>query len=157
MVDAENCFEPEKRTTSMTPSYDLSKFISAQQRDYPKALREIQSGRKESHWMWYIFPQLRGLGYSSTSQYYGISGLDEARAFLQNDYLGRNLKEICGVLLTIDSNSATEVFGVPDDKKLQSSMTLFSCACEGNSVFSDVLEKFFHGIPDYKTLQKLGL
>jgi uncharacterized protein (DUF1810 family) len=141
----------------MAPDYDLTRFVIAQQQDYSRALNEIKNGRKESHWMWYIFPQLQGLGFSPTSQFYGISGLAEAKAYLQNDYLSHNLREICDALLAINCSNATEIFGNPDDKKLQSSMTLFACACEGNSVFSDVLVKFFRGIPDYKTLQKLGL
>lgn len=141
----------------MEKNYDLSRFISAQQRDYTTALWEIQGGRKRSHWMWYIFPQLKGLGMSYTAQLYGIDGLDEARAFLADPYLGGNLREICGALLVLDTNDASYVFGYPDDLKLRSSMTLFKLAADDGTVFDSVLKKFYGGREDQCTREMLGL
>ena len=106
--------------------YDLDRFLTAQRRDYAAALREIQNGRKRSHWIWYIFPQVAGLGMSSTSQYYAISGLDEARAYLREPTLRAHLLEISSALLALDESDPTAVFGFPDDLKLRSSMTLFA-------------------------------
>ena len=138
-------------------NFDIFRFIEAHRRSYQSALTEIRSDRKISHWMWYIFPQVRGLGYSSTSQYYAIQSLDEAAAFLQDPYLGRNLREICHVLLSLGTNNATEVFGKPDDRKLKSSMTLFSLVEGADNVFQDVLNKYYDGKRDYRTLKILGL
>ena len=104
---------------------DLYRFVSAQQTSYRQALAEIQNGRKVTHWMWFIFPQLQGLGHSATSQYYAIRSLDEARAYLQDPYLGGNLLEISRALLALDTNDPVQVFGRPDDRKLCSSMTLY--------------------------------
>lgn len=134
---------------------DLSRFIDAHCRNYSAALAEIRSGRKRSHWMWYIFPQLRELGKSETALYYGIRDLDEAVAYLNDPVLGQNLLEISGVLLTLESSNAREIFGWPDDMKLRSCMTLFHCASGGNPVFRRVLEKFYDGKPDGHTLRIL--
>ena len=135
---------------------DLSRFKEAHQKMYETALAEIKSGRKESHWMWYIFPQIYGLGRSSKSHYYAIRSLDEAIAFQRDPYLGRNLQEICRALLALESRNATEVFGRTDDKKLRSSMTLFSLAAGEDSVYQQVLNKFFDGEPDRRTFRILG-
>ena len=108
--------------------YDLNRFLTAQRRDYAAALREIQNGRKRSHWIWYIFPQVAGLGMSSTSQFYAISGLDEARAYLSEPTLRAHLLEISSALLALEESDPTAVFGFPDDLKLRSSMTLFAAA-----------------------------
>ena len=137
--------------------YDLDRFLTAQRRDYAAALREIQNGRKRSPWIWYIFPQVAGLGMSSTSQYYAISGLDEARAYLREPTLRAHLLEISSALLALDESDPTAVFGFPDDLKLRSSMTLFAAAAPDEPVFSAVLDKFFGGQPDTRTLQILGL
>ena len=144
--------------------YDLDRFLTAQRRDYAAALREIRSGRKRSHWIWYIFPQVAGLGMSSTSQYYAISGLDEARAYLREPTLRAHLLEISSALLEIsnallalDESDPSVVFGFPDDLKLRSSITLFAAAAPDEPVFSAVLDKFFGGQPDTRTLQILGL
>jgi uncharacterized protein (DUF1810 family) len=137
--------------------FDLERFIVAQQKDYKRALNELQSGKKQTHWMWYIFPQIQGLGRSSISQYYAIQSLNEAKAFLNNPYLGNNLIEICETLISLDSDNATEIFSRLDDIKLKSSMTLFAYASNSSSVFESVLEKFFHGKPDYRTLKILEL
>lgn len=108
--------------------------------------------------MWYIFPQVTGLGRSPTSEYYAVSCLEEARAFLNDEYLGKNLLEICGVLLRLDKDNAQEIFGYIDAMKLKSSMTLFACASDSeSSVFNDVLKKYFNGKPDYITRKILGL
>jgi uncharacterized protein (DUF1810 family) len=146
----------------------LERFVKAQQYDYDTALREIRGGRKRSHWMWYIFPQLKGLGYSSTSQYYGIRDLDEAKAYLQHPVLGPRLVEISEALLTLDTDDAGAVMGYPDNLKLHSCMTLFELAAFDLSapelylsapelyVFSRVLEKFFAGHQDRRTRELLG-
>ena len=131
----------------MENSFDLSRFTKAHRYSYQTALSEIKNGRKTSHWMWYIFPQMRGLGRSDTSKYYAIQSLDEAKAFLKDPYLGKNLLEI----------NATEVFGKPDDWKLKSCMTLFSIISEDGSVFHKVLDKFFYGKPDKRTLKMLNI
>ena len=135
----------------------LSRFIDAQQSAYDVALSEIKSGRKMSHWMWYIFPQVKGLGFSETSKFYGIESLDEAGAYLEHPVLGKRLIEICEALLKLKSVQADEVFGRPDDMKLKSSMTLFAAVPNSNVVFSAVLEKFFKGEQDKNTLRILGI
>lgn len=135
---------------------NLQRFIDAQENDYPNALAEIKNGRKQSHWMWYIFPQLNGLGYSSTSIYYAIADQEEAEAYLNHPVLGNRLVEICNELLKLESNNANQIFGSPDDKKLKSSMTLFSLLENTNPVFQSILEKFFLGEKDRKTLRLLS-
>lgn len=136
--------------------YELSRFVTAQQEDYDRALSEIRNGRKVTHWMWYIFPQLKGLGRSPMSEYYGIQGLDEAKAYLENPVLSKHLIEICDALLALDTNHAAEVMGM-DDKKLKSSMTLFDAATESSDVFQRVLDKYYDGKKDYRTLRMLGI
>ena len=134
----------------------LERFIEPQEQDYEQALKEIRNGRKVSHWIWYIFPQLRGLGKSYMSDYYGIRDLDEAKAFLQDPYLGKHLQEISEALLNLDNDNATQIMGRPDDMKLKSSMTLFACADPENAVFEKVLEKFYNGHKDRRTLKMLS-
>ncbi len=141
----------------MDERYDLTRFYLAHQSDYEIALAEIKNGRKMSHWMWYIFPQLIGLGRSSMSVYYGIQDLNEAKAFLDDSYLGKNLREISNTLLQLDCDDARIIMGSPDDKKLKSSMTLFKLVAPEEDVFTEVLEKFFSGKPDYHTINLLGL
>ncbi len=126
---------------------DLSRFLKAQEQDYEQALREIRSGRKRSHWMWYIFPQIQGLGFSPTAQYYAIRDLQEARDYLAHPVLGARLKEISSALLDLNGLSASEIFGYPDDLKLRSSMTLFRMADLNEPVFLEVLEKYYDGKP----------
>ena len=137
--------------------FDLQRFTDAQKRSYVTAREEIRRGRKRSHWMWYIFPQMRGLGFSSNAHYYGIVGLEEARAYLADPYLGGNLREISGLLLELDTNDPYRVFGTPDDMKLHSSMTLFALVSEEGSVFHRVLDKFYGGTMDRGTLRILGM
>lgn len=136
---------------------DISRFVEAHKHSYQSALTEIRNGRKISHWMWYIFPQMQGLGHSSTSQYYAIHSLEEAAAFLRDPYLGGNLLEICHVLTELKTNNATEVFGRPDDVKLKSSMTLFSLVPDTDPIFQNVLDKYYGGKRDRITMKKLGL
>ena len=128
----------------------LERFIKAQEMDYAIALSEIKNGRKESHWMWYIFPQIKGLGFSYTAQYYAIQNQKEAEDYLAHPILGERLLEISEALLKIESNDAGRVFGYPDDMKLKSSMTLFYLV-SGNDIFQKVLDKFFDGKIDEKT------
>lgn len=129
---------------------ELDRFIKAQELDYNIALSEMKSGRKRSHWMWYIFPQIKGLGFSSTAQYYAIQNKKEAEEYLAHPVLGKRLLEISEVLLQIESSDASRVMGYPDDMKLKSSMTLFYLV-SGNDIFKQVLDKFFDGKIDKKT------
>lgn len=138
-------------------NYEISRFMKAHQSDYQRALSEIKNGKKVSHWMWYIFPQMKGLGHSSMSEYYGIRDLDEARVYLADPVLGKHLTEICEALLSLDTDDATEVMGQPDDRKLKSSMTLFDAATESLDVFQMVLDKYYHGKKDCRTLKMLGI
>lgn len=138
-------------------AYEISRFIKVHQSDYQRALSEIKNGKKVSHWMWYIFPQIKGLGRSSISEYYGIQDLNEAKAYLADPILGKHLIEICEALLSLDTNDATEVMGRPDDRKLKSSMTLFDTATDSLDVFQMVLDKYYHGKKDYHTLKMLGI
>ena len=135
--------------------YDLERFLSAQDNMYEIALQEIQAGYKASHWMWFVFPQLKGLGYSSTAKYYGITGKDEAKEYLEHPVLGKRLREITSALLRVDSNNAEEVMGYPDFLKLQSCMTLFA-KISGDSLFTDVLDKYYGGKMDEKTIAILA-
>ena len=134
---------------------DLSRFIKAQETDYERALSEIRSGHKRSHWIWYIFPQIAGLGFSSTAQYYAIKDREEAEDYLKNDLLRERLVEISEALLKLESNDAGDVMGYPDDLKLRSSMTLFHEVAPEIDVFQKVLDKFFEGKPDQKTIELL--
>ena len=137
----------------MENNYNLNRFIEAQNRDYDIALAEIRAGKKVSHWMWYIFPQLKGLGRSSTSEYYGLSGIKEAQAYLSDPILKARLIEITDAVIAHKDKSAEEIFGGIDAKKLRSCMTLFSIAAPDILVFDAVLEQFFHGVPDRNTLR----
>ena len=135
----------------------LEKFVTAQDRDYSTALSEIRSGRKRSHWIWYIFPQLQGLGFSQTAQYYGIRDLEQARDYMAHPVLGPRLVEISEALLGLESSSPGAVMGYPDDLKLCSCMTLFELAAPDQPVFGKVLQKFFGGNRDRLTLEMLGM
>ena len=137
-------------------NYDLERFIKAQKRDFPEALEEIRSGQKTSHWIWYIFPQLKGLGVSGMSHYYGIDRLEEAKAYMQTDTLRDNLLRISSALLSVRGRSADTIFGYPDTLKVRSCMTLFAHAAPEYPVFREVLEKYYDGKEDSKTLRLLG-
>ena len=130
----------------------LDRFIDAQERMYAVALEEIRNGEKRSHWMWYIFPQLRGLGMSSMAHTYGIAGLEEAKAYLAHPVLSARLIEISEALFTLEKKNPEEIFGYIDAMKLRSSMTLFSLVSEEGSVFHKVLQRYYNGEPDGMTL-----
>ena len=139
----------------MEDKYNLERFVSRQKETYDTAYKELSQGMKQSHWMWWIFPQIIGLGMTSISKEYSIKSIEEARAFLDHPYLGKNLKEICKVLLDTKSNDASYVMGYPDDLKLCSSMTLFIEADPEEKLFQQVLDKFFNGRKDSRTLDIL--
>jgi uncharacterized protein (DUF1810 family) len=136
--------------------FNLARFVEAQADDYERVLAEITSGRKRSHWMWYVFPQLAGLGFSSTAQFYAITSLDEARAYLAHPVLGPRLLACAEASLRVEDRSANEIFGSPDDLKLRSSATLFACVSEPGSVFEQLLAKYYAGERDPRTLELLG-
>ena len=135
--------------------YDLNRFRKAQNGDYDLALSEIKAGRKRSHWIWYIFPQLKGLGMSGMAEYYGLQDLNEAKAYLSDPVLRKRLIEISNALLALDSSDPGSVMGYPDDLKLRSCMTLFSEADPDEPVFRKVLDKFYDGRKDKLTLDLL--
>jgi len=134
----------------------LKRFVNAQEQAYDQAFREVSSGRKSSHWMWYIFPQIEGLGYSDMSKRYAIRDLGEARLFLDHPLLGPRLIRISEQLLAVEGRSAHAVFGSPDDMKLRSSMTLFSLVENAPPVFQQVLDKYFNGESDSRTVELTG-
>lgn len=136
---------------------DLQRFLDAQERDFETALSEIRGGRKRSHWMWYIFPQIAGLGFSSTSKFYAVKDKQEADDYLRHPVLGKRLVEISNALLEIEGKTANQIFGSPDDAKLKSSMTLFGALENTDPVFQEVLDKFFDGAKDEKTLKLIGV
>lgn len=137
--------------------HNLERFVNAQKAVFQTALAELQHGRKQSHWMWYVFPQIQGLGFTETSKLYGIQDLDEAAAYLQHRVLGPRLILISNVLLDIDRNDAYQIFGSPDDLKLKSCMTLFASVPGADPVFDRVLLKFYNGLKDHKTLRILAM
>ncbi len=134
---------------------ELKRFLDAQNRVYLKALSEIKNGRKTSHWMWYVFPQLRGLGSSAISDEYGISGVSEAISYLAHPVLGKHLIEISEALLQLDGFTAEEIFGYPDYLKLRSCMTLFAMVSDTENIFDDVLKKYFDGVADERTVSAI--
>jgi uncharacterized protein (DUF1810 family) len=136
--------------------YELGRFIAAQEESYARALAEIRSGRKQSHWMWYIFPQYEGLGSSPTSRRYAIKSLAEAEAYLRHPVLGPRLVECAEAALGVDGRSASELFGSPDDLKLKSCATLFAAVSPAGSVFERLLDAFFRGNRDEKTLRLIS-
>lgn len=136
---------------------ELNRFIKAQESSYQQALSEIKSGRKRSHWMWYIFPQFKGLGFSETSKFYAIQSIEEARQYLKHPVLGNRLREITVALIGLEESNANKIMGSPDDLKLQSSMTLFSFIDESSDkLFCGVLDKFYQGEKDPNTLRLLA-
>ena len=136
--------------------FDLQRFVDAQDRGYDAVLGELRSGKKRSHWIWFIFPQLRGLGRSPTAMRYGISSLEEARAYLEHDVLGPRLRECTRLVARIDGRSADEIFGWPDNLKVRSSMTLFARATDDDAEFRAVLDKFYDGEDDPATVELLS-
>jgi uncharacterized protein (DUF1810 family) len=137
--------------------FDLSRFVRAQEDNYELALMEITNGRKRTHWMWYIFPQFDGLAFSSTSRHYAIKTIEEARAYLEHPILGPRLLRCAEAALQVEGRSALDIFGSPDNLKLKSSATLFASVSPPGSVFDRLLEKYFQGARDGKTLELLGI
>jgi len=137
--------------------YDLQRFVRAQNNDYDQALSEIKRGKKRSHWIWYIFPQFDGLGFSTTSQRYSIKCIKEAERYLTHAVLGPRLKECSEAVLGVEGQSAHEIFGYPDDMKLQSCATLFAYVSPPGSVFHRLLDKYFEGKQDPRTIKLIGV
>src|SRR4051812_16112512 len=140
------------RIMERSDAYDLTRFVDAQSRDYARALSELRAGEKRSHWMWYVFPQLAGLGHSPMAQRYAIRGLAEAQAYLRHSILGPRLLESAEAVLDVRGRSAEEIFGSVDAMKLRSSATLFSRVCAPGSTFHRLLERYFDDTPDPRTL-----
>jgi uncharacterized protein (DUF1810 family) len=138
-----------------TDRFDLQRFVEAQDPVYRQVCRELRAGRKESHWMWFIFPQILGLGQSTTSVRFAISSLDEASSYLADRTLGPRLRECAKLALNVDGKTARQIFGPVDEMKFLSSMTLFAKAAPDEPLFAECLEKFFGGRPDPATLEKL--
>ena len=138
-----------------TTSDDLRRFVDAQEGTYDAALAELRRGRKTGHWIWYVFPQISGLGTNEMSRYYAIRSIDEARRYLAHPLLGARLRECARTLLEVDARTAEEVLGPLDALKVRSSMTLFHRADPGERVFSDILERYYAGVPDPVTDRQL--
>lgn len=143
-------------TTNGHDPFNLERFVEAQRDIFETACRELAAGAKASHWMWFVFPQLRGLGMSATSQHYGIGTLAEAQAYLAHPLLGARLRRAAALVLAVEGRTIGEIMGAPDDLKLRSSMTLFALASHDNDVFLQVLERFFGGKQDQMTHRLLG-
>lgn len=139
----------------MDDSYDLNRFVRAQENDYEQALSEIVNGQKRTHWMWYIFPQLDGLAFGPTAKRYAIKSIEEARAYLEHPILGPRLLNCAEAAVRVEGRSATDIFGSPDDLKLKSCATLFSRVAPEGSVFDRLLEKYYRGARDARTLELL--
>lgn len=140
----------------METKYNLNRFLEAQETKYNEALTEIKKGKKQGHWMWYIFPQIAGLGFSEYNVFYAIKNREEATQYLQHPVLGKRLIQISKAVLEINGKTANEIFGKPDDRKLQSCMTLFNQVKNSEPIFQDVLDKYYQGIKDEKTIQLLN-
>lgn len=135
--------------------FNLARFIEAQEPVYSQALAELRAGHKRSHWMWFVFPQIQGLGSSAMAQRYAIASGDEAAAYLAHPVLGKRLRECAGIVAALDALSAHDIFGHPDDLKFHSSMTLFADVAPDEAVFQDCIDKYFDGAPDPETLARL--
>ncbi len=138
-----------------TDPFNLERFVKAQAQVFQQVTSELKAGREMSHWMWFVFPQIRGLGQSSTSIKYAIAGLDEARAYLAHPVLGPRLRECTRLVLLLENRSAVEIFGRPDDMKFRSCMTLFAQVSRDEDIFARALERYFRGVPDRMTLDRL--
>lgn len=146
-----------KNNNNCQDLYNLQRFIDAQEKIYKTVTNELKNGKKSSHWMWFIFPQINGLGKTSISIFYSIRSIQEAKEYINHDLLGKRLKECVTILLTIEETSSETIFGFPDCMKLKSSLTLFSEISDGDSIFHQGLNKFFQGNKDDKTLQILSI
>lgn len=140
----------------MDDTFELERFTRAQAPVFDQVAAELRAGRKRSHWMWFIFPQLAGLGRSAMAQQYAIGSLDEARAYLGHPLLGERLRQCCALALAVQGSCALKVFGAPDDMKFRSSLTLFAAAAPGVAVFRQCLDQYFDGAPDPATLALIG-
>ncbi len=147
----------DARTPEHSPAdpYNLLRFVRAQAPVYDRVLQELKAGTKMSHWMWFVFPQIRGLGHSPVSVEFGISGRTEAEAYLQHPVLGPRLKRCTQLVLQEEASTVTDIFGSPDDIKFRSSMTLFAQVSPDDDIFQRALQKYFAGAPDQLTLQRL--
>jgi uncharacterized protein (DUF1810 family) len=139
----------------MSDRYELKRFVDAQDGVYEQACAELRAGRKRSHWMWFVFPQIRGLGSSPTAVRFAISGMEEARAYLEHPVLGLRLRECAGIVVGVEGRTVEEIFGYPDDLKFHSSMTLFAKASAEAGVFGEALGKYFGGEMDRETLERI--
>jgi uncharacterized protein (DUF1810 family) len=146
-----------KRASMATPNdpYDLQRFVDAQQLEFENVCEELREGQKRGHWMWFIFPQIQGLGRSSMTIKYSITSREEAQAYLRHSVLGPRLKECTRLVNLVKGRSISEIFGWPDDMKFRSSMTLFVNCSADNHIFKDALQKYFDGVPDLRTLKLL--
>ena len=140
----------------MTDEYNLQRFLDAQDQVYDEVIGELRAGRKSSHWMWFIFPQITGLGHSGMAEKFAITSLEEAKAYLQHPVLGPRLKECTQLVLNVEGHSAEQIFGYPDNLKFRSCLTLLMAATTDNKVFNDALLKYFDGKPDTVTLDILA-
>jgi uncharacterized protein (DUF1810 family) len=147
--------EASSRAEMNEDPFDLARFEHAQAPVFAQAIAELRAGRKRSHWMWFVFPQYRGLGFSAMSQRYAIRSLEEARAYLAHPVLGPRLRECASAVLAIDGRSAHDIFGSPDDLKLRSCATLFAAVSPAGSEWERLLAKYFDGQPDDATLELL--
>jgi len=145
----------DKHTGTPQPNYDLSRFLAAQSAVYQQVMAELRAGRKRGHWMWFIFPQLRGLGYSETARYYAISGAAEALVYLRHPVLGKRLQECTDAVIAIRGRSALDIFGPVDELKFRSSMTLFDFVSPADSRFQHALDQYFDGREDSRTIELL--
>ncbi|HEX8594588.1 MAG TPA: DUF1810 domain-containing protein [Pseudomonas sp.] len=139
----------------MCDPYNLQRFVDAQEPIFEHVLQELRAGQKRSHWMWFVFPQIQGLGHSETAKFYAITCLEEARAYLQHPVLGPRLEQCAQIIEPLIQRTARQIFGSPDDMKLHSSMTLFAMADPQRRIFQDLLAIFFDGVPDPSTLERL--
>jgi uncharacterized protein (DUF1810 family) len=153
MSGSHHCGALAEEKTMTDDPYDLTRFVVAQEGTYGQALGEIRAGRKVSHWMWFIFPQVKGLGSSPTSMHFAIGSRDEASAYLAHPILGPRLVECTEAVLRIEGRSALEIFGSPDDMKLRSSATLFAAVTPEGSVFQRIIDRYFAGEPDVRTIE----
>jgi len=144
-----------ERLSDNIDRYNLERFVEAQDSIFEQVTSELRAGRKMSHWMWFIFPQVRGLGRSPTAIEYAISGLDEARAYLSHPVLGPRLKECTELVLLVENRPVAQIFGSPDDMKFRSCMTLFAQVSPQDNIFEKALQKYFRGVPDQLTLDRL--
>jgi uncharacterized protein (DUF1810 family) len=140
----------------MDDEFNIERFLEAQNLVFDTVLQELMDGEKRTHWMWYVFPQIAGLGYSSTSIFYAIASTDEAAAYLAHPVLGSRLRECCKILLGLEGVSAFNIFGFIDEQKLFASMTLFACVADNDDTYQAVLDKYFDGLRHRRTLELLG-